>query len=629
MILQSLYERHQNIGVKLPTGFQLKELPFIIVIDPDGTFVRVEGIGADPKAKVKQYLVPTAVGRTSAIVPNLFWDNFGYVLGLSKKDTDKDRAKTANQREAFAAQVKQFSELYPANAGFGAVAAFYDQKEYEKITSDLDLVAAITKKPGSNLSFRLSTEADPRNLIAGDADLRAYQDKHYLDSKADPGASNAICLITGKKGPVTRIHPGIKMGGMPISLVSFQVNSGYDSYGKQQALNAPVSPEAAEGYADALNALLGRDKSTNYFLSGITYVFWSSGKSDEDLVENFKSATFEPPMTTIEEESDSGSEKKKGKRKSKGSQKGSSRQIIDKKASRKVLSALKSIVGDKNALIDTDSSDRFYLMALEPGTGRISVKFFVEGTVKEIVHHTLQHLEDLKIYGDYTKTEEDEPVIRSIYSLIASSMPGALKADKWPKRPIEALVRSITTGAPYPADLYSSCIQRIKADRSVTELRAALIKAYINRNYRLKNHTSQNIITMALDKAQTNKGYLCGRLFALLESMQAAANDKATITDSYFSAASTTPGYIFPRLLNLSNHHYSKLIRDNEKVGLGRNLKKQIEEIMGLMGADEVPFPIRLTLEEQGYFSLGYYHQRRYNFMNKELKAQFDESSNN
>lgn len=616
------------MGAKLPTGFQKKELPFIIVIGNDGTFIRVEGIGADPKAKVQQYLVPTAVVRTSNIAPNLLWDNFGYVLGLSKKDTDRDRAKTAKQLEAFIAQVRDLADLYPSNQALSAVDRFYDREEYKRITDDPDLVAAITKKPGSNLSFRLSTATDPGDLIAGEEDLKDYQAAHYFDSKSDPDAEEAVCLITGKKGPITKIHPEIKMGKNSTSLVNFQVKCGFDSYGKQYAFNAPVSPEAADDYTDALNDLLGKGKSTNYFLAGITYVYWSGSKSDEKLVKSFRSATFDPPMTTEEvEEPQAEQEEEKGKKpkgkSQKKARKKSSVQVIDRKASRKVLSALKAIAGERDALIDTDSSDRFYLMALEPGTGRISVKLFVEGTIRDIVHHTLRHLEDLKIYGKYAKTEEDEPVIRSIYSLVASAMPSALKADKWPKRPIEALVRSVTTGAPYPTDLFASCIRRIKADRSVTELRAALIKGYINRNHRLKNHTTQDIITMALDKKQTNKGYLAGRLFALFESIQVAANGKATITDSYFSAASTTPAYVMPRLHQLSKHHLSKLMRD--KPGLAVTLSKEVEELMVLMNADESPYPTRLSLEEQGYFSLGYYHQRQYNYMDKELKAQLME----
>lgn len=61
-----------------------------------------------------------------------------------------------------------------------------------------------------------------------------------------------------------------------------------------------------------------------------------------------------------------------------------------------------------------------------------------------------------------------------------------------------------------------------------------------------------------------------------------------------------------PRLFRLSKHHLSAL-----PGGLAWHFQKQIEEITtkDLMGTS---FPKSLTLEEQGRFALGYYHQRAY-----------------
>lgn len=609
MILQSLYERDKTLGEKLPIGFVKKEIPFVIVISLEGCLVSVEGLGRSPKDKGTIYTIPTPVTRTSGVSPNLFWDHYGYVLGLARKDTEKEWEKSMRQMGAFVEQVRHFTEKYPSNQAFQAVKAFYDKEEYLRITSDEEMVADITRSPGANMTFRISPVD---KLVTDEQDLKDYQSTYYYADQTD--GKDAICLITGQKGPISRLHPGIKLSGMPISLVNFQVNSGYDSYGKSQAYNAPVSPQAAEGYANALNQLLGRDKPTNYFLAGITYVFWTSHAVDDKLIRDFRAATFAPPVTTETEP------KQRSKRKTKT--RATSPSEIEDNKSREVLDALRAVYGSKNAFINTESEERFYLLALEPGRGRISVKLFVEGTVREIFGNTIRHHEDLKIYGKEVKRESDEPAIRSIYSLIASVMPAKLKSDKWPKRPIEALVRSIATGTPYPMDLYTSCLQRIRAERTVSELRAAYLKGYLNRAFRYKYHTEENIITMALDKNQTNKGYLAGRLFAVLESIQQTANNKATITDSYFGNAMTSPAAVFPSLMRLSIFHQKKAKRDNP--ALYTFCAKQLDEIMALMEGKEAPFPTHFNLEEQGFFSLGYYHQKQYHFAPKEEKEIID-----
>ena len=106
---------------------------------------------------------------------------------------------------------------------------------------------------------------------------------------------------------------------------------------------------------------------------------------------------------------------------------------------------------------------------------------------------------------------------------------------------------------------------------------------------------------MTLNEQSTHPGYRLGRLFAVLEKVQQAASPgiQATIRDRYFSSASATPAIVFPVLLRLAQHHVAK-------AEYGRFSDQTIEQI--LAGMDR--FPQRLSLEDQGLFMLGYYHQR-------------------
>ncbi|HID05924.1 MAG TPA: type I-C CRISPR-associated protein Cas8c/Csd1, partial [Armatimonadetes bacterium] len=72
------------------------------------------------------------------------------------------------------------------------------------------------------------------------------------------------------------------------------------------------------------------------------------------------------------------------------------------------------------------------------------------------------------------------------------------------------------------------------------------------------------------------------------------------------------PATVFPMLIKLNHAHLSKLAKD--KPGAATNRKKDIGEIVE--GIDD--YSKHLSLEEQGLFSLGYYHQRQATFSKSE-----------
>jgi CRISPR-associated protein Csd1 len=100
--------------------------------------------------------------------------------------------------------------------------------------------------------------------------------------------------------------------------------------------------------------------------------------------------------------------------------------------------------------------------------------------------------------------------------------------------------------------------------------------------------------------------YQCGRLLAVLDAVQRAAlgSVNATIVDRYFGTASSAPGTVFPYLIRGSAPHLAKLRKTRPPAY--QALQQRLEEIM-----DHLPgFQPVLTLQDQGLFALGYYHQR-------------------
>ena len=108
---------------------------------------------------------------------------------------------------------------------------------------------------------------------------------------------------------------------------------------------------------------------------------------------------------------------------------------------------------------------------------------------------------------------------------------------------------------------------------------------------------------MSLDKQSPNVGYRLGRLFAVLEKIQQEANPgiNATIRDKFYSSASSTPSTVFGNLMRLKNHHLAKLENTGRRIWF--------EKLLGEIISDISDFPAHLTLDDQGRFAIGYYHQ--------------------
>ena len=633
MILKALYDYYQamaELGKVAPSGMEWKAIPFIIVIDEDGTFRRAIDTRDKEHKLGQEYLVAKAKGRSgskSYAISQILWDHSGYVLGMPTDDSEEKLVMAPKQHEAFKQELTKLRELFPENKGFEAIELFYEKYEGQKEgeLSDLfevevkdlsniipeDILLEIKKKVGANISFQLSTESDPNQLISSHRDIRSY----LAGSTEEEGEEMGRCLVTGEKGTIARLHGGISLFGAQANatLISFQKFSGYDSYGKEQGLNAPISQPASDAIISGLNMLLEKDKNTNYRIGETTFVFWNTLQDDE-LLKNYQEATFTglPSDSDFDEEEEATSTSKKKVAKKKNPE----------QETKVVVQALRSALGGKNANIDRDHSDRFYILALAPNAKRVSVKLWMEGTISEIIDNTLAHLDDMNIVRFNGLLDEDTPPLRPVYRIM-KAIYTATDSTKWPRQVVQELLESIIKGLPYAPALQMACLERIHHDHTskypVTELRAALLKAYINRKHRKNPQIKQ--LTMALDKSNSNPAYLAGRLFALLERIQEKAipGVKANITDRYFRTASATPGIIFGRLLQLSAFHLSKIKKEHG--GLGFFFDRQIQEVLELLPGEQASFDKFFTPDQQSIFAVGYYHQKAYRDQKAESAA--------
>ena len=271
MILKALYDYYKRCDNLPAKGLEEKEIGFLIVLTSEGQFLRFEDCRTG-KDHARTYLVKKHVGRSSAAVANYLYDNSAYVLGYS----DKSNGKEQLYFDTFKAQIEDIAEAFPDNNEILAVKAFYNNSREEVIqTVSQDPLWEDIKK---NLSKKYSTFS-----FRIEGDLRIVAEKKEILQLEEKDSSDAtFCLVSGEYGvPVDTTTATMIPGSQATAkLVAFQVNSGYDSYGKSKCGNAPISENAEFAYTTALNSLLQKGSRNKFMLGTRTFVFWASNNNE-------------------------------------------------------------------------------------------------------------------------------------------------------------------------------------------------------------------------------------------------------------------------------------------------------------------------------------------------------------
>ncbi len=579
MILQALfnyYERRINDMPKM--NMAIVNFMYAILIDSTGNFKGFEPLGNEDGLPLLTFRPEE---RTSAPIAHCMGDYGSYVLGLkdfkpdNSIDFNKEIKRNIKNHQAFINDVNDIFRSLPQNKYASAVHSFY-QKYGEEMLSQMcenEYWPDLCKHLNENITFRIIGDT---KLAACDEEIINYRIQNITNLNKE-----AICMITGeKKKPVSTTYSTFIIGGKSnAKLVSFQENSGYDSYGKKKGLNAPISEEAEFKYTTALLKMLSKT-SRNKFQLGKhhTFLFWSSKNNDagKKAEESFF-ALFgfneqeDDPNKNIEQV-------------------------------RKVFEAI------FKGTLKTTSEDTFYILGLAPNAARIAVTYWAEIPIRKFAETICKHFDDMEV----ADTRPEKKPYMSLRNMISAVTLEGKVSDATPNL-ADAVVKSIFEVFPYPQTLFTSCIRRIRAEssnenNSITTTRAAIIKAYLNR---LNNNNKK--ITVMLDKDNTNQGYLCGRLFAVVERIQEISNREndyfTNLRSNYINSASTTPSVVFPTILNLSVHHSDKLDRKDEI-----QFEKEKQDIIGKL----IDFPNQLSLQDQGRFFIGYYHQRQVFFTKTE-----------
>lgn len=584
MILQALtayYEQLVRQGKLSAPGWDDSfKVSYELRLNDAGQLLRVVPLLTEKTVGKKTVLAPRAMRvpahekRSSGFAANFLCDNSTYLLGADEK------GKPERSADCFKACAKLHHAILDGvdSPAARALLAYFDSWDPAQAATNPLLQKPWKEITGNaNLIFGYEAADHSHSFVNDDPAIQNAWQTHYNDRSADSDMGQ--CLITGKYAPIERTHPNIS--GVPgaqssgAALVSFNAPA-FCSYGHEQGDNAPVSKYAAFAYTTALNRLLA-DRSHCKHVGDTAILCWA--ENAEPVYQDAMSMFLF------------------------GADEAAGIQESDVQAALKRLSAGQTVPFLEKEL---SPDQHFYLLGLAPNIARLSVRFFLRDTFGSFAQNLQKHADEMEI--DCSEKEKFRSLpIWAVVNETTRTVPGQ------PAKPSPQLagdlLRAVLTGGRYPATLLNGVTLRIRAEQNVTRGRAAVIKAYYLRNY--PTELNKEVYTVSLNET-TNVPYLLGRLFSVLEAVQKAANPgiNTTIKDRYFNAACATPGMSFPTLLRLSQKHLRKL---ND--GLATHYDKQITELMAQL--PESGFPARLSLPDQGKFTIGYYHQTQKRYVKK------------
>jgi CRISPR-associated protein Csd1 len=366
------------------------------------------------------------------------------------------------------------------------------------------------------------------------------------------------CLVCGEHRPAQeRLEAKLKgiPGGQTSGTALISANSiAFESFGLEASQVSPICAGCAKRFTDALNHLLASE-SSRVRLGGSVFVFWTREQVSTDVFSGDLLTDPKPDQV---------------------------RALLES-----VRSGLTPVQVEETA---------FYGLILSASGGRAVVREWIDTTVGGARVRIAEWFRRQRVVA--WDGSAGDPL--SLFRLAVSTV---REAKDLPNTSLASLLRCALTGVPLPLDLLARGVQRARAEQRVTYPRAALIKLVLMSN---APETTKEDWMVALEPEHPSPAYHCGRLLAVLERIQHAAipGAKSTVIDRFYGAASSTPATVFGGLLRQAQPHLAKLERDNR--GAYVALSQRLEEVCERLGS----FPRTLTLEEQGLFALGYYHQQ-------------------
>jgi len=438
-------------------------------------------------------------------------------------------------------------------------------------------------KPTDRVTFRIESVV-PLDQDSWHAWWREF--RRGLSGKEGPSGPRRRCFVTGELTKPERTDLKINrladVGGQPAGdvLIGFDKDA-FCSFGFSQAENASVSAAGMTGYRSGLNELL--EPSSSVRVGNARVAFWFKERV-EDL---------ENPLWALLGPGSSGD---------------------DLAARQRAIDFLRSV---HTGRIHSLEGNRYYALTLSGAGGRVMVRGWMEGSFESLASAIACWFDDLRITSlreDFAPPPSLDHLSYNCLSLRGQRSNEQKQTDNERRRLGLSLFHSALTGARLSDVLPLYILSCLRSELSSADTgqeeaplqpnRFAVLRAYLVRFFRERGDISMSdAVTPALNPAQPSSAYHCGRILAILAALQKRALGPvgAGVIQRYYASASTNPGLVFGRLIRNAQYHIDKL---------GPDKSRYLESLLAQTSTSvRNEFPKVLSLQEQGLFGLGYYHQ--------------------
>lgn len=575
-MLQALigYAERQGLGVADDAFFQAVEVHWAIPLTAEGTLAGgpISYASDDPakKQKTRRFLRPfTSVNELGQGDKSHFLcDSLERAVLFLDAKTPAKAAGRRVQHGYFKQLLAEAATACPQEAPWlEAVLRFLaDEAQLDALHRQLTAAKA---KPTDNVLFTFGAA----NLLDSEQIKEFWRARRRGMVKTPVGgglADRHVCIATGELAVTLNTTEKIRgvPGGLAVgtNLISFDKDS-FCSYGLVGGQNAAISAPAELKVRLALNELIETSRGQKLVLNDTAYLHWTREAGVDDSVELFANP--------------------------------------DEKA---VLALLRSVhAGSKPSRVKASA---YYAMGISGNGARIVVRDWLESTVGEVDQHIAEWFEDLAIIPpDGGEIKHDFKFGALLYGMVRAEL-----SELPPVIPTQ-LFHAALHGGPLPLTALAAALRRQQieptsedaARRGTIVARMALIKACLRRSTTTFPSSSPNpnhTMSDSLNPDSDDHAYNCGCLFAVFDRLQffALGGVNAGVVERFYASASVTPALVMGRLFRNAQFHLAKA-----DAGIAENLRKDFEKLSLKLGKE---FRKTFSLEEQGRFALGYYHQK-------------------
>jgi CRISPR-associated protein Csd1 len=570
MILSSLRDMAIREGLTGATAFENKPVKWVISLDEDGRFLGLSQTLTDSlpeegnkkrKPQAKMFSIPRRSGRTRQTEPEFLVDKSEYVLGIEPTGAG-DIKELEKRRSLFLDKIAAAARA-TGIAGMTAIAQFLTN------TDERANCAAALNAEGYATDDLFAFKVDGE-IVHSNSSVRAYWTSIAEGAGEFPKNDLRQCVVCGEMRHPVRLHDQVSgLGKDKCAFVSFKEEA-FWKYGLEHKDNAPTCRVCMTAYIEAVRRCLSDryprpddpemsfPKQSVWLAGNTSAIFWADAPSG--VVSGLAHLGDGPA---------------------------------------EVKAALESPWTGKSS--GTIEHQQFHCIIVTGARGRAILRGIHTCTLGELIANLKTYFECLAV--PHPLHEIPIPISKLLGSLTAAKKGDNLQKhlDKLPPGLAADVFLAAVVGRPLPRRVLSSAVARNAATQSVTRERAALLHLY----FVLQPNTEKP--PMSLDVNNPDPAYRLGRLLAVLEAIQYQAQGtlNKNVVNRFYSAAATRPGSVFPRMLELTQHHLAKL-----PTGSRISRQKQLGEVVNEL----IAFSPMQTLEEQGRFALGYYHQRYANF---------------